>query len=75
MPWCTVPTIVPEPGDAWLSVRDALAFSSVRTREETGTLLVHIGRSSSAAAAAVSPGESVVSGEVTAGDRTWRLLY
>ncbi|KAL6592128.1 hypothetical protein ACP70R_049580 [Stipagrostis hirtigluma subsp. patula] len=66
-------TIVPAPVAAWRRMREALSFSSVRVRAETGTRLVRIGHYSRLAGR-VLPGDSV-DFVATAGGRKWKLHF
>ncbi|RLN32981.1 BTB/POZ and MATH domain-containing protein 2-like [Panicum miliaceum] len=62
---------LPSLGDSWRRLRDALSFSSVRVRRDTGTHLFHVGRYSRVEG---SPGECIESA-FRAGGRRWKLFY
>lgn len=64
---------LPSLGDSWRRFRDALSFSSVRVRGDTGTHVFHVGRYSRVDGK-VCPGECIES-VFRAGGRKWKLLY
>ncbi|OEL20255.1 hypothetical protein BAE44_0018727 [Dichanthelium oligosanthes] len=54
----TSPDQLPSLGDSWRRISEALSFSSVRVRGDTGTHLFHVGRYSSPCSAPAAAGGS-----------------